>query len=197
MILTPYEKAIYFPRLTVTDSDEIEGLCRVTQAFCESQYGANRPLEVHDREDIVNPAGCRSRLLTPVVSVTKIEGRGFTGEDNWGRVFAPLDWRELEVGSYSYEANGLLVTRLAYPELRITYQAGWDFGAINPEPEVFTIKAIAGQVLVYFGENYGGRLNSYLSNPISATAESWNFVQADEYLKAIVRPLKGYGVSYA
>lgn len=193
-LLTVDDKLTYFPTVTQTGV-ALTGLMTLAQALCESSYGANRLLELQEIKEIisVNPmygVGVLSHYpiaLSPVLVVEALSGNPIGG--SFGRI-ALGDWAVL-LDSYRLDAEtGELWLSDRTDKIRATYTAGYNFTGTTPD--IQKIKAIAGQVLTYFA-NYKVGVDSYLNNPSGDLGvESYNLVRPDQYLVALLLPLKKY-----
>jgi len=193
-LLTADDKLTYFPTVLQADT-ALTGLMTLAQALCESSYGANRSLELQEIKEIVsvNPMYGVAVLshypiaLSPVVVVEALSGNSVGG--SFGRI-ALGDWAVLP-DSYRLDAEtGELWLSNRTDKIRATYTAGYNF--TGTAPDIQKIKAIAGQVLTYFA-NYKVGLDSYLSNPAgNVGVESYNLVRPDQYLAALLLPLRKY-----
>jgi hypothetical protein len=190
-ILMAADQPIYFPEGSVTGA-ALDGLCRVAQSICEGAAGSNRLLELQAFTSIVAVQRVERFCYLPffpVVSVAAVSVR--QQADSWGR-FVDGGWLPLADDEYwlDVEVGRLHFARFA-AEARVTYSSGFDF-SVSSNPDVVTIKAIAGLVLTHIANNYGGSLDNYSTNPATGTAESRNYARLDTYLEAILLPLKRY-----
>lgn len=191
-LLTSDDKLTYFPTVSQTDT-ALTGLMTLAQALCESSYGANRSLELQEIKEIVsvNPMyGVAVLSHYPIASLVVVEAlTGNSVGGSFGRI-ALGDWAVLP-DSYRLDAEtGELWLSDRTDKIRATYTAGYNFTGTTPD--IQKIKAIAGQVLTYFA-NYKVGLDSYLNNPSGDQGvESYNLVRPDQYLAALLLPLRKY-----
>jgi hypothetical protein len=192
-ILTAADKPTYFPSVTQTGA-ALEGLLALAQALCESYYGANRPLELQQFKEIVSVnLAYRVAVLTyyPIATspALAVEAIVASSGNRFGRVILDV-WSDLRSDEYrlDIETGELWIATRAI-QARATYTAGFNFG--SSAPDVLNIKAIAGQIVTYFA-NYRVGLDSYLSNPPGNAVESYNLVRPDQYLTALLLPLRKY-----
>lgn len=189
-ILTAADKPTYFPSVIQTGAD-LDGLMLLAQSLCESSYGANRPLELQQHTEIVTVVNWVATLtyypiVPPLVSVSARLLR----DVSFGRTVLH-QW--LQLGSDEYlldvEVNQLRLGGHA-SEVKVTYSAGLDFSTSNIE--VQKIKAIAGQIVTYYG-NYRVGLDSYLLNPAGdGDVISYNLAPMNSYLSGMLQPLRKY-----
>jgi hypothetical protein len=193
-ILTAADQPTYFPTVTQTGA-ALTGLMTLAQSLCESSYRANRPLELQAFKEIIsiNPQ-YRVGVLTyyPIAPSPDlvVETLLTSSGNRFGR--SVLDaWQTVEAGDYRLDAEtGELWLTSHATKARVAYSAGLDFEVDSPD--VKRIKSIASQILAYFA-NYKVGLDSYLSNPPGdAGVESYNLVRPDQYLSAILLPLRIY-----
>jgi hypothetical protein len=193
-ILTAIDQPTYFPLLTQTGF-ALDGLINLAQAMCESSYGANRPLELQPFQEIIsiNPqyrVGVLSYYPIANSPALAVESLVTALGNRFGRTVLDA-WQPLAAGDYRLDAEtGELWLMTRATKARVAYSAGLDFA--GDSAEVKRIKSIAGQVLTYFA-NYKVGLDSYLSNPVGDTGvESYNLVRPDQYLSALLLPLRVY-----
>jgi len=153
-ILTPDDKDLYFPEVTLEDEPLQAAIWRA-EAIAEGPRGANRNLSIapysQTTEVRLNQQVCFVPHW-PIVEITSIEAQQawYSACDSWGRVLPALDWTELLQAEYS--ANPItgeitLLGQRAFTEARIIYTAGWDFRSNNFDAN--RIKQIVGQILLY------------------------------------------------
>jgi hypothetical protein len=192
-VLTAADQPIYFPTVTQTGA-ALDGLMALAQALCESSYGANRPLELQQHSEIIT---INLKYLVGTLSYYPIAA--LPSMSVWARImmdasFGRLSlhqWLPLASDDYLLDVEtGELRLGGVASEVKVVYSAGFDFSLSSAE--VKSIKAIAGQALTYFA-NYQVGLDSYLNNPAGeGGVESYNLVRPDQYLSAILLPLRRY-----
>ena len=190
MIFTAGDRDSYFPNVSQTGA-ALEGLLVLAQSLCESDYGANRPLDYAQHGEVIsiNSSGFGYLSLLPVYPTpTVIEVR--ESVDGWGRISGP-GWRPLATSEFELDyITGRLDVFVKSSDVKLFYYTGFDFGS-GATQEIKNIKAIAGQVVEYFGR-YRVGLDSYLNNPAGGAVESYNLVRPDQYLTTLLRPLMKY-----
>ncbi|NJN87931.1 MAG: hypothetical protein HC881_18590 [Leptolyngbyaceae cyanobacterium SL_7_1] len=193
-ILSALDQPNYFPNVSASGA-ALDGLIQLAQVMCEGSYGANRPLERQPHTEIItiNSIDCFGYLSRfPVVSVegVQVRSRRRGRLDGWGRSTS-FEWYTLAPADYQldFETGQLNLFGVFNTEAKVSYVSGFDFA--NPNPQAKQIKAIAGLVLTYMANNRPG-LNSYLNNPATGTAESFNYESLDNYLGTLLSPLKKY-----
>ena len=196
-ILSAADKPTYFASVNQSGV-ELDGLIAVVQALCESSYGANRLLELQPYTEVISinqtyrvgtlslyPIAAEPLPLVEALITASVNRFAF-GRPSLGA------WAELAVGEYRLDTDtGDLWIDRAASQAKVSYSAGFDFSSTSPE--VSKIKAIAGQVLTYFA-NYKVGLDSYLDHPTAANAtiQSYNLVRPDQFLTAMLLPLRKY-----
>lgn len=190
-ILNLTDKATYFPGVDV-GMPALEGLIALAQTVCESVYGANRSLEAQRVSEIL-PVKNQQVFLSyaPVLTIESVAIRW--NQTRWGRTIF-TDWSPLPADGYLFDSpiNRLSLFMREVSEVKVSYTTGFDFS--SSASDVQQIKAIAGMVVDWAARRYYGQLDSYLINPSveGAAAESWNFVRPDQYLQAMLLPLRKY-----
>ena len=141
-VLTEADKQRYFPSINLTGNVLIGFLARV-QTYAESDWGANRRLELQDTTDIVNvnfQVQTAQFPLIPVNSVSLVEARQRSQRNRFGRVIRTTGWVTLEPNTYQLNEAGSGRIHLNFVEqfyfgresgiadqLRITYNTGFEF----------------------------------------------------------------------
>lgn len=192
MILTPEDESIYFPGIGLT-GDTLIGCLARAQAFVESYLGCGRPIERRQYVEVITfDQGRFIPVNDPLIAVLRyypvvsaiVEGRRANVLDGFQRrIWATPDWLLVDPERYELDPGGRLVVYANYSELRITYNAGFDF--TQDSPEVREIKAIAGMLAI--------RL-SVRSDIESTRADGNSFLYSDlwDYFRTVLQPLKRY-----
>lgn len=189
-ILTAADKPTYFPTVAQTGA-ALDGLIILAQGLCESSYGANRPLELQPFTEVVTVVNRVATLMhypigLPLVSVSARMLR----DVGFGRALLH-QWLGLGTDEYliDVETNQLWLGGEA-SEVKVSYNAGFDFASSSVD--VNRIKAIAGQIVTYYG-SYKIGLDSYLLNPAGdGDVVSYNLATLNSYLSGMLQPLRKY-----
>ena len=190
-ILTSSDQDVFFPNVTATD-DELEGLILIAQAMCESAYGADRPLDIHEFSDIVTvySTGLAFIKRSPLIDVSAVVIRSCPQED-WTLLDSAdysIDYDVCQVNIKRFNSNWGYGNRSRYQpqEARIIYTSGFDFSTDNSQ-EANNIRAICGRIV------------SYMEQPVAigkiGTTDALGFqsyISADSYLGIFLLPLAKY-----
>jgi hypothetical protein len=197
-ILTPAERVTYFPEVPpAVTIQALEGYIRMATALCESQHGANRPLELQQFTDLLQlPAYSWGRLpLWPVTAITELKLRVNLASD-FRRSFRG-QWQTIDSNQFTYDLEGRFeFDAYRATEAKVTYSAGFDF--TQTSNDIQQIKAVCGAVVDWCARRYYGQLDAYLVNRVDGSdvggidTESWNYQRIDIWLQEILRPLKQY-----
>lgn len=175
-ILTESDQEFYFPAVPLT-GNALAGLLRKVQSYAESSvYGVGRKLESRTYADRVT-LNATTRTITlpyfPVSEVTLVETRlapnktRYDSQPFYGETaFTELDAdqyvlhtqtngsTQIQLGSFSSSGSnfGVGYHPSLVNEVRVTYTAGFDFQAVDPETymyqgEVDEIKSLLGSVV--------------------------------------------------
>ncbi|MBE9178603.1 hypothetical protein IQ268_08530 [Oculatella sp. LEGE 06141] len=155
MILTPGDKALWFPEVKLSGSALRAAIAR-SQMTAESSKGANRPLELQGHVEVkqlhITAQSCYlSRIPIAELPEPKIEARCGGHKDGFGRLYPISAWQVVPVDGYDLDygtgrlqlAGGLAIAT----EIRATYTAGFDFAEDTPQTR--NIKAAVAAILVY------------------------------------------------
>lgn len=155
-ILTPQDKAAYFPEVKLEDEALQSAIWRA-EAIAEGARGANRPLSISRYQATVNILTGQQVCFIPywpIVEIIKLEGRQRqpSAADNWGRMLPAIDWTEVDAAKYELNpvrGQILLFAGLPFTECRVEYLGGWNFEQCQDVFDVKRIKTIVAQILLY------------------------------------------------
>lgn len=178
-------------------STTLDGLLIIAQTLCESDYGANRPLELQSFTDIVElyqSSGIALVKRSPLISVTSVSIRtkSFFGNSN-------SEWQLLTSDQYSVDTEinqininaldnwGMSGHRRSLPsEAKITYTSGFDFGT-DTSQEANNIRSVCGRIVSYMEQPISiGKAN--ITDEVGFQA----FVSGDSFLGLFLLPLAKY-----
>jgi hypothetical protein len=154
MILTEDNYQEYTKGITLTGDDLLVAIAQA-QAIIESPNGANRPLDITEKKEILTTNGrlqnvylsWKPVLLDPAIIV---RGRYGKVKSPYGEVIPASDWETIT--GFRVDDNELTVLSnsfcTGYSELEITYSSGFDF-TDTTNPDVEYIKRHTGILLTY------------------------------------------------
>jgi len=183
-ILTLADLADFAPGIDTTTAPlAVEALLARVQSWCESETGANRPLEVTSHTEILTlpiaqgilgQLACVPVLESPDPVIQVRQG----GPGAWvaiGSESYSIDSKtgELELfltgnSGFNFDLNSGVLGRGLAPattDVRAIYSSGWDF-TVNTDPVVLQIKALAAQLAQTLWTIEGGT-NQYDSATLS------------------------------
>jgi hypothetical protein len=184
-ILSEADKLRYFPAVAQTGM-ELQGYLHLGQLYCESHYGANRPLEIQEHRFSVKLDRPTLELSLPLLPASGPLTLAIRSLDSSG-------WTELSADDYQFDNElGIVFLRHPHQRLRLTYTSGFYLDGSNQETtDGKMIKAICGQIVTWFA-NYKVGLDSYLNNPATGATESYNLTRPDVHLQTLLLPLRKY-----
>lgn len=149
-ILTPSDKPIYFPDITLT-GDALMGAILRAQSLAESNMGCDRPLEKSPFKEVLSVHSNLSAWLSvaPIdESDFHVDARTGGHKDGFGRTVPKSAWFPLVESDYAIDAStGAIRLGLQVTEVRVTYTAGFDFTVDTPE--IKRIKSAIAAILNY------------------------------------------------
>lgn len=187
-ILIPSEKAIYFPSVTQTNTDELTGLCTLAQSYCQSDLGAGRFLEAKEYVEVVN---AHPSLLKywPILSIDEVLGRE-TEYNNWQLLNATTGYVEDSIGV----GTRIIPRSSKYLDLKVTYAAGWVCSPGSSDRDVQFIKSVCGQVVTHLAKTDRLVVLSEATQTEAADTQV-DHDRADRLLPGILRQLKRYAAN--
>lgn len=165
MILSPSDIPVYAPTVTLTGA-ALDGFLYRVQTLCESDLGADRPLELQSHREIIKVVSGYATFqipYTPVISVELIEGRVRQYPGGTSAWYPIQDWTldeedsiinlvSLDQSSLNFQFLGVGGVNLN--EIRVSFTAGFDFTS-TIDPEVKKIKSVAGSLAMLLAKAEG------------------------------------------
>ena len=155
MILTEDDYSEYTKGVTLTGDDLLVAIAQA-QAIIESPNGANRPLDITQKTEILKLNGGLQNAYLSWRYIAEdpaplVWGRYGKMQNSYGEIIPASDWEsitdfrlddnEISIVGSSCRWNG-------YSEIKVTYSSGFDFTDIT-NPDVLYLKQHTGILLTY------------------------------------------------
>lgn len=165
MILSEYDRSVYFPSVRL-EGDELIGAMRRAQLLAESVQGAQRSLEIQSYEDtkLINIETQSVQLTYVPIALTPtptIKAREIQSTDGFGRSTISPIFTNIPAISYELDltTGHLIFTSGGYSEIKAVYNSGFDFSLESSHTS--DIKFAVGMLLQYIESLPGKGVSGY------------------------------------
>ena len=150
MILTEDDYQEYTKGVTLTGDDLLVAIAQA-QAIIESPNGANRPLDITQKTEILKlNGGLQNAYLSWRYIVEDpaplVWGRTGKMRNSYGEIIPASDWESIT--DFRLDDNEISIIGSCYSEIKVTYSSGFDFTDIT-NPDVLYLKQHTGILLTY------------------------------------------------